>query len=103
VVTDGLNSYPKAIREELGEEINHERVKCTENPMEQSHRGIKQRYYPMLGFGDFESAQRFCRFFDEVKNFFRPRLIMGEFVSLSQRRKIFLERVGILRQIFEGA
>jgi transposase-like protein len=45
VVTDGLNSYPKAIREELGEEINHERVKCTENPIEQSHRGIKQRYY----------------------------------------------------------
>jgi transposase-like protein len=103
VVTDGLNSYPKAISEELGEEVNHERVKCTENPIEQSHRGIKQRYYPMMGFGDFESAQRFCRFFDEVKNFFRPRLIMGEFVSLSQRRKIFLERVETLRQIFEGA
>jgi transposase-like protein len=37
VVTDGLNSYPKAIREELGEEINHERVKCTENPIEQEN------------------------------------------------------------------
>jgi hypothetical protein len=57
----------------------------------------------MMGFGGFESAQKFCRLFEEVKNFFRPRLLMGEFVSLSERRKIFLERVGILRQIFEGA
>jgi hypothetical protein len=28
--------------------------------LEQDHRGIKQRYYPMLGFGTVEAAARFC-------------------------------------------
>jgi putative transposase len=82
VVTDGLDSYPIAIGEELGEEVNHERVPCKKNPIEQSHRGIKQRYYPMRDFGSFASAQRFGRLFDEVKNFFRPRWLMGELVPL---------------------
>ena len=41
--TDRLSSYPRAIAEELGEEVKHEIVKCRENPIEQSHRGIKQR------------------------------------------------------------
>ena len=32
---------------------------------------IKQRYYPMLGFGSFESAARFCMAFDELRQYFR--------------------------------
>jgi transposase-like protein len=107
VVTDGLSSYPRAIREELGEElgeeVTHQQVCCTENPIEQSHRGIKQRYYPMMGWGNFESAQRFCQIYEEVKNFFRPQIFMGEFVSLSNRRKMFLERVDLLKEILRTA
>lgn len=35
--------------------------------MEQDHRGIKQRYYPMRGFGAFASVARFCRAFEQLK------------------------------------
>ncbi len=28
--------------------------------MEQDHRGIKQRYYPMRSFGSFDAVARFC-------------------------------------------
>ncbi len=31
VVTDGLNSYPRAIAEELGEEVIHQQVNCQDN------------------------------------------------------------------------
>jgi transposase-like protein len=51
---------------------------CTAKAVEQSHRGIQHRYYPMLGFGVFESAQRFCQAFDEVHNFLRPHRSMAE-------------------------
>ena len=54
VVTDGLTSYPRAINEELGIDVEPEVRGCLGNPIEQSHRGIKQRYYPMLGFGAIE-------------------------------------------------
>lgn len=69
VATDGLASYPRAITEELGEEVIHEMRPCTANPVEQSHRRIKHRYYPTLGFGEFDAAQRFCRAVDEVAIF----------------------------------
>jgi transposase-like protein len=67
VVADGHTSYPRAIAEELGAEVEHEVRGYLGNPVEQSHRSIKQRYYPMLGFGAFESAKRFCGAFDAVK------------------------------------
>ncbi len=54
VVTDGLASYPRAIAEELGEAVTHEPGTCLDNLIEQDHRGIKHRYYSMLGFGAFE-------------------------------------------------
>jgi transposase-like protein len=47
------------------------------NLIEQDHRGIKQRYYPTLGFNNFDAAQRFCRVVDEVRHFFRPWQRMG--------------------------
>ncbi|MBD2054883.1 DDE-type integrase/transposase/recombinase [Oculatella sp. FACHB-28] len=43
VVTDGLASYPRAIDEELGTDVEHEVRGCLGNPIEQSHRGTKQR------------------------------------------------------------
>ena len=46
VTTDGLASYPRAIKEELEDEVEHQVVTCTSNPVEQSHRRVKYRYYP---------------------------------------------------------
>lgn len=102
VVTDGLSSYPRAIDEELGTDVEHEVRGCLGNPIEQSHRGIKQRYYPMLGFGAIESAKRFCQAFDEVKQFLRPRTRMAELVSLSKQREQFVERVSELQELFQA-
>jgi putative transposase len=65
VTTDGHTSYPRAIREAIGNTILHRTNKYLNNRLEQDHRGIKQRYYPMRGFGCFEAAARFCRAFDE--------------------------------------
>ena len=76
-----------------GPEVEHSRVSCCGNPIEQDHRGIKQRYYTTLGLKNFDAAQRFCRVVDEVRNFLRPREWMGEKVSLAERREHFLKRV----------
>ena len=103
VFTDGLTSYPRAIDEELGEEVAHNVIGCAGNPVEQSHRGQKYRYYPTLGFGAFESAQRFCQFYDETSNFLRPRQYMGEVVSLSAKREKFKKGVEELEVLFNAA
>jgi transposase-like protein len=100
VITDGHTPYPRAIAEVLGSEVVHSQVDCRANPIEQDHRGIKHRYYSMLGFGEFTAAQRFCRAFEEVRQFLRPRQRMGQFVSLAQRRAHFLVRVAQLQGLF---
>ena len=79
VTTDGLASYPRAIKEELGDEVEHQVVTCTSNPVEQSHRRVKYRYYPSLGYGEFNAAQRFCQAVGEVAQFLRPQSRMAEF------------------------
>src|SRR3954471_10637487 len=58
--------------------------------IERNHRGVKQRYYPMLGFGALPSAQRFCRAFEEVRQYFRPRRKQNEaaFVTESPERDV---------------
>ena len=96
VATDGLGSYPRALKEELGEEVKHEVRPCTANAIEQSHRPVKYRYYPTLGFGEFGAAQRFCQAVDEIMNYLRPRDKMGEYVSLSERREKFKANIMIL-------
>ena len=100
VVTDGLASYPRAIAEELGKDVEHEVRGCQGNPVEQSHRPVKARYYPTLGFGAFESAKRFCEAFDELHQYFRPRRRMREFVCLSEQRMMFCERATELKAMF---
>ena len=81
VTTDGHDAYPRAVRETLGNEVIHRCNHYLNHRIEQDHRGIKQRYYPMRGFGSVESAARFCRAFDELRHYFRPRSTMGETVS----------------------
>jgi transposase-like protein len=102
VVSDGHSAYPRAIAETLGDEVEHEVRHCVDNPIEQSHRGVKQRYYPTLGFGSLESAKQFCQVFEEVRQFLRPRTRMAEFVSLSDQKERFLKRASELQAIFQA-
>ena len=49
VTTDGHDSYPRAIRETLGNDVLHRTNHYLNNRLEQDHRGIKQRYYTLNG------------------------------------------------------
>ncbi len=102
VTTDGYDIYPRAVAEELGEEVHHRTNKYLNNRLEQDHRGIKQRYYSMRGFKDFRAASRFCRAFDELRNYLRPRQRMGEAVSLAEQRRVHLEKMGALKALLQA-
>jgi putative transposase len=96
VTTDGHASYPGAIKAELGEAVQHRTNRYLNNHLEQDHRGIKQRTYPMGGFKSVEAAKRFCRVYDEVRNFLRPRSCRNERISLAQRRLLYTARTRVL-------
>ena len=66
VTTDAHPPYRRAIRWILGRKVWHQCSQYLNNLTEQSHRAIKQRYYPMPGFGSFASAARFFPAFDEL-------------------------------------
>jgi putative transposase len=103
VTTDGHDSSPRAIRETLGHEVIHRCNRSLNNRIEQDHRGIKQRSYPMRGFGSVESAARFCRAFDALRHSFRPRHTMGKTVALAEQRRVFLERLASLQALTVAA
>jgi len=93
VTTDGHDSYPRAIRGALGEEITHRCNRYLNNRIEQDHRGVKQRYYPMRGFGNFNAAARFCRAFEEQRQYFRLRTTMGQRLPpLAEQRREYCAR-----------
>ncbi len=93
VTTDGHDSYPRAIRETLGEEVTHRCNQYLNNRIEQDHRGIKQRYYPMRGFCTVDSAARFCRAFDEQRQYFRLRSRMCQpLPPLAEQRREYCAR-----------
>ena len=92
VTTDGHDAYPRAIRETLGNGVTHRCSRYKNNRIEQDHRGVKQRYYPMRGFGNFAAAARFCTGFEEQRQYFRGQARSGEPVSLAERRRRFHER-----------
>ena len=73
VTTDKHPSSRRAIRWIIGRKAWHRSTRYLNNYTEQSHRGVKQRYYPVRGFGDFESASRFCAAFEEMQQYFRVR------------------------------
>src|SRR3954453_10294806 len=50
VTTDGHDSYPRAIRSELGRAVRHRTSRDLNIRLEQDHRGIKGRYRTMQGF-----------------------------------------------------
>ncbi len=86
VTTDGHDSYLRAIRSELGEHVKHRTSRYLTNRLEQDHRGIKGRYRPMRGFKCIQSAARFCRGHDELRNFLHPRPSHHQPVSADHRR-----------------
>jgi putative transposase len=92
LTTDKHPAYKKAIRWIVGRKVLHRQNQYLNNRMEQSHRPIKQRYYPMLGFQNFESASRFCSAFDELRNYLRARSVDDEPIPASSRREIFAGR-----------
>jgi transposase-like protein len=49
--TDGHDSYPKALAEVLGPDVQQQVSDCLTNRIEQEHRGIKQRYFRCLVLG----------------------------------------------------
>ena len=92
VTTDAHPAYRRAIRWILGRKVRHRRNQYLNNLTEQSHRAVKQRYYPMLGFGSFESAARFCAAFDELRQYFRVRRRRSAWVPLAEQRQLFVTR-----------
>ena len=92
VTTDAHPPYRRAIRWILGRGVRHWTNQYLNNLIEQDHRAVKQRYYPMLGFGSFESAARFCAAFDELRQYFRVRRRRGECVPPAEQRRLFLTR-----------
>ena len=92
VTTDKHPSYRKAIRWIIGRKAEQRTRQYLNNYTEQSHRGVKQRYYPMRGFGNLESASRFCAAFEEMQQYFRVRRRGEPHVSLADQRRLFLTR-----------
>ena len=103
VTTDGHDAYPRAVRETLGEGVAHRCSQYLNNRLEQDHRGIKQRHYPMRGFGSFVSAARFCTAHDEVRDYFRHRVRMHEVVPLGIQREQYRTRSAALRAMLVAA
>ena len=99
VTTDGHDAYPRAIRGTLGRKVIHRRNRYLNNRLEQDHRGVKQRYYPMRGFGSFEAARRFCSAHDELRDYFRSRRAVGEAASLGEQRQLFRDRWSALMKL----
>jgi transposase-like protein len=93
VTTDGHRSSPRAISEIMGSNVQHRTNTYLNHRLEQDHRGIKQRSYPMRGFGTFASASSLCRAFDEVRQFFRFRMTTGQSLSPAQQRELFRQRL----------
>jgi transposase-like protein len=99
VTADGHDSYPGAIRRVLGRKVVHRTSTYLNKRMEQDHRGVKQRYYPMRGFGNVEAAARFCRAYDEQRDYFRYRTKPQEGVPLAEQRRILRQRWGALQNL----
>jgi hypothetical protein len=57
----------------------------------------------MRGFGNFESAARFCLAHDEVRDYFRHRTRMNEVVPLRVQRDQFRARLAALRGMLQAA
>ena len=53
VTTDGHDSYPRAIRSELGKGVRHRTSRYLNNRLEQDHRGLIRFPYDQAGLTGF--------------------------------------------------
>jgi len=103
VTTDGHGSYPRAIRTTLGRRVVHRTSAYKNNGLEQDHRGVKGRTRCMRGVKSFASAERFCRCYDELRNFLRSRSRHNQHVPAHRRRLLHLRRATAALAILEAA
>jgi transposase-like protein len=103
VTTDGHGSYPRAICSTLGRHVVHRTSAYKNNRLEQDHRGVKGRTRCMRGFKSLDSAERFCRSYDELRDFLRPATRHNQHVPASRRRLIHLRRANSALAILEAA
>jgi len=73
VTTAGHDAFPHAIRETPGSGVRQRTGRYKHTRIAQEHRAIKQRYYPLRGFGSFAAAARLCLAFEEQRQYFRAR------------------------------
>jgi putative transposase len=103
VTTDGHGSYPRAIRSTLGRRVVHRTSAYKNNSLEQDHRGVKKRTRCMRGFKSFVAAERFCRSYDELRDFLRPRTRHNQSVPANRCRLIHLRRTTAVLAILQAA
>src|SRR3954452_13851748 len=103
VTTDGHGSYPRAIRSTLGRHVAHRSSAYKNNRLEQDHRGVKGRTRCMRGFKDFGVADRFCRGYDELRAFLRPRTRHNQPVPANRRRLLHFRRATAVLAILQAA
>jgi putative transposase len=103
VTTDGHDAYPRAIRTDLGKHVRHRTNRYLNNRLEQDHRGIKSRYRPMRGPKSTVSAARYCRGYDELRNFLRCRSRMREHVPATVRRWRHMRKTAIVLAVLATA
>jgi putative transposase len=103
VTTDGHGSYPRAIRSTLGRRVVHRTSAYKNDPLEQDHRGVKGRTRCMRGFKSFAAAARFCRGYDELRNFLRPRTRHSQRIPANRRRLLHLRRDSCALAMLEAA
>ena len=73
------------------------------NRLEQDHRGIKGRIRCMHGFKEHEAADRFCREYDELRNFLPSPVRHDQYVPSTRQRRHFLHHARIAMDIMQIA
>ncbi len=103
VTTDEHDAYPRAVRETPGPDVQHHTSWYMHSRMEQDHRGMKRRYYPMRGVGSLDAADRFCSAHDERRDHLRYRQRTHEAVSLPDQPLLLVEQWGEVCAVREAA
>jgi transposase-like protein len=99
VTSDRHGAYPGAICLEFGPAVAHRTTRYANNLLEQSHRAVKQRTRPMLGFKRFAAAARFCQAHDEVQNVLRFQPPGHHPASLAWQRQLPHHKFILLREL----
>jgi transposase-like protein len=103
VTTDKHPAYPRAFCRVLDRKVNQRCSRYLNKRLEQDHSGVKQHYYPMHGFGNFNAAARFCRAYDAQGNYLRFRSRPAEKVRLAAQRRLFRQRLAARQEaLIEG-